>query len=920
MAYTKPRIEIQEDFTSVPVFSEKPLAALIIGPQYQLVRYNVASEKASAAVVNPDGTSGNAYVPGSDVVYPYPTQASNSVVDQDYVKVYFDKAEAKYFPLSSLGSASDVVTKITNYPNRVHSSALVFKTANGTNRSSVFSNRDVAIGDVVVINDGGSNSLKSTVKSLVADIVASSLSSVSNSSTNKATVAEDYNDAIGTGGSYGTVTTSNTSTSYDGHPDLGIVADTFTATVTTAGNLSAVRFSVASAAGAFATVTDAALATNVLNLDVSSPLGLVNNVKIDFTSSTAFTLGMTFTLSVVAAVTQVTPTVAGTYTGAKDLTYTGVIVRGGPAYNGSNAGTCAQIKFTSTDTDTSGPTNVLVSTAFNVGSYGTTISFGAATSNGKFILGDSYYFTATASTNGAVRTLVLKDNLTTALLGATTLYVQLFESLSNTQISQVTLPGNVTNWVTEDTQITINSGITVTDSSLIATDLSLAALPIAAAKVYVQYRALLKTNSNALGSIANSSGVSLVLGPVTPDNPLAQGVYNATLNSGGVAVYYGGVPTDDIDGYNAILGISKKTNKVYGITPLTYDSAIQDAVKSNVTAASNPLQAQWRVSWLAKPIVKTSGLYTLKSGGDSWLATVSDNPVISGTQYTLFTVAGATFITDGVRSGDVVRYNYETNSDGSVSYSSFVVSEVRSETTLVTETGLSAAVTIAKKFELWRVYSLQEQADNYAAVAGSANDRRVRIVLAGTFKSAGVSMDGYFAAACLSGLRSGVAPQEPLTNVEIAGIDDLSDVLAFSEDQLDEIAGSGVWIVTQDAVGAVAYSRHQLTSDMSSTKTAEDSFTSNVDSVAYGLQSKLEPFIGKYNISPESMAMIQDTVNAELRFRQTNTYTSRGGYQLLGGTGVTSFTQNAVFRDRLDIAISLNVPYPFNYGFITLSV
>lgn len=918
MAYTKPRIEIQEDFQAVPAFTAQPLAAFIIGPQYQLARYGVASEKASTVVVNPDNTSGNSYISGSDVTYPYPTQASNSVVDQDYIQVYFDKVSAQYFPLASLGTASNVVAKVTNYPNRINSSAVVFKTANGTNRSSVFSNRDVTIGDIVVVNDGGSNSLTTSVTGLVADIVASTIGSVTNAGTN-ATNASQVIGAATKGGTYASITVSELGSSYQGHPDLGIVSDTLTATVTTAGDLTTARFSVSSAKGAFTTATNVALASKILNLDVSTPLGLSNDVQLDFTGSTAFSVGQYITVAVTAAVTQVTPTTSGTYTGSKNLTYTGTIVRGGPAYTGSNASTCAQIKFTSTDTDTSGPTNVVIG-PIGAGSYGSVVSFGSAVSNGMFVLGDSYIFTATAATNGAVHTLALKDNLTAGLLSAGTLYVQLYESLSDVHISSLTLPGNITNWVSAANNITINSGITVTDTSLVATDLTLAALPVTAAKVYVQYRALLKVNSTAINSIADPALVSTVLGPVTPDNPLAQGVYNAALNAGGVAVYYAGVPTNDLAGYNSILSIAKKTSKVYGLTPLTYDASVQAAVRSNVTASSNPLQAQWRVIWQANPIIKTAGLYLL-NGSSSWLATVSDDPLTVGTQYKLFTVAGATFLSGNlVRSGDVVRYNFETNSDGSISYDTFVVSEVRSETTLVTETANPIAVSAAKKIEIWRVYTIQEQADNFTAVAGSVNDRRVRVVLAGTFKSGGVSMDGYYAAACLAGLRSGVAPQEPLTNVQIAGIDDLSDVLAFSETQLDEIAGSGVWVVTQDAVGAVAYSRHQLTTDMSSTKTAEDSFTSNVDSVAYALQSELEPFVGKYNISPESMAVIQDTINAELRYRQTNTYTPRGGYQLLAGTGITSFAQNSTFKDRLDIAISLNVPYPFNYGFITLSV
>ncbi len=431
--------------------------------------------------------------------------------------------------------------------------------------------------------------------------------------------------------------------------------------------------------------------------------------------------------------------------------------------------------------------------------------------------------------------------------------------------------------------------------------------------MYVQHRDLSRVNGGSIRVIGDDTLVASVLGPITPDNPLAQGVYNALLNSGSTVVYYAAVPTNDLAGYNAVLNLAGKSDKVYGMVPLTFDADVQTAVQAHVNTYSTPVNAKWRVTWLSKQLVTTDGLYV-----DDYVATVSADTVVSATAYTVFTVAGAQFITDEVRVGDVVRYNYATDSTGAITYDTFLVAEVRSETILVVDTSLSAAVTIAKKFELWREYSKDEQAANYAATSGSDN-RRVRVIFPGTASLNGVAQDGYFIAAALAGLRSGVAPHEGLTNVEILGFDDLSEVLEFSDEQLNTIAEAGVWIVTQEAVGAAPYTRHQLTTDMSSTKTAEDQFTSNTDSISYGLQSKLSPFIGKYNITPESRVLIYGVIDSELRYRQTNTYTTRGGNQLLGYK-ITKFEQNQTFQDRLDIAITLNEPYPFNYGDVLLSV
>jgi hypothetical protein len=160
-------------------------------------------------------------------------------------------------------------------------------------------------------------------------------------------------------------------------------------------------------------------------------------------------------------------------------------------------------------------------------------------------------------------------------------------------------------------------------------------------------------------------------------------------------------------------------------------------------------------------------------------------------------------------------------------------------------------------------------------------------------------------------------PHQGLTNTEFLGADDLSKVvLEFNQDDLDTMADKGVWLLTQEIVGATPYVRHQLTSDKSSLNTSEDSITTNVDNISYALKKTLSPFIGRYNVNAENVAVIRAAIVAELTFRASNTATARTGNQLTSFTpkdDILRIAQNDTYKDMIDAEVRLNIPYPLNY-------
>lgn len=937
MAYLVPRVLIKQEFTQLPVFADAPLAALVFGPQYELHRYSVAEEKPSTAVTHPDTAAlKNVYQADEEVTYSFPNQTAGTFVDKDFVKVHFENAKVEYYP-SELGATTGEVTRVAHptiggqyYTNRFKATNLVFKTANSYPRSDDFSNRNVSLGDFIVLHNVDTDaSYNVRVKGLHASKTAAAVSTPgSNDDSNIATQSEDTNDTIVYAGTNTTPDTDAVTVSsgraYKGYPAKRVLADTYVVEVTTGGALDAAVFKVTSTEGAFAPKTGLVLdESDILVLDDDNS----NSLKIDFSgiarsSGTLLQQGDKWTWAVVAPVTQRTPTVSGTYTGDTDLVYKLTVVRGGPFYDDTNGDVCAKIAVTSDGNDSSSAVNVKEDTNFRVGSYGVVAQFADKVANGGLILGDVYYTTATASVEAEVNIIETYEKLPATFLDNSEDY----EITSMKYPATVTVPAvdpadeDLVNWVVDDVAqtITINPDIMTVNSSIVYPGGDTVNLDIKEADVYVTYRALVIDNAVSIGSIAAADQVEAILGKIDPENPLAQGVYDAALNANGAPVYFSGVLSNDLTGYEAVLANARKEEYYYGLVPLTFDRTIQDAVIGHVNAMSTPENAKWRVAWISVPVTETEIIYDLQEDETNWKATITDDPFATGTQYRLVTMEGATFLTDGVRPTDNLLINFSTSSSGTTVFDRYEIADVRTEETLVLVAGPAAPINVAIKAQIERVFTKDEQIDNLRHIGSDYNNRRVRAVFPPMTKNNGVVKEGFFLAAALAGLRSGVVPHQGLTNTVLLGFTDLTmAVKTYTDIQLNRLAEQGYWICTQSVVGATPYVRHQLTTDSENLNTSEDSITTNVDSISYGLRRALAPYIGKYNIHPGSLIAIRGSVFDELSYRATNTYTVRAGNQLISFE-ILKLEQDATFKDRVNIDVKLEVPYPLNFVNITL--
>jgi hypothetical protein len=930
-SYVKPQVLVFQEFTVVPTEITEPLRAHISGPHGVLHRYSEAAEKAASRL--------GAYDYLNDTCYPWPGRSAGSLVDDSYTKLYIDDALLMYYE-HTIGQVATLVAPVSGRVNWIEASDLAFK-SNGAAypRSAVFKDRDVKVGDVVYLRavDAAPGCEESTLWTSVAgfasETVAAVVGAASADTDNEPSNVSATSAAITkTAGPDNCITATASATSYDGLAD-GDVDETYTIEVikSSVPGCAAARLRVRSASGNddVAEVTPAdwgdptAIGARGLEVtfDYDPSSGCSVSAEDDGVAPDALVVGQKWTVVVTQQYTAVKATSGGSYTGDKNDIYVVECTKGG---------TWADLPEITVRTvkglDYSGPTEVTDDNVFvSIGSKGVQIKFHGATVGSAVAglnKGDQWHITVTSSSAGSVTKLILRDDLPADMQGASDLDLRLFIK-DNIEVSKNRIGfAPLTNYYTEATQICVQEGAVAYHSEW--TDGGVEQpLDIRGGDLYVEYREWLTELTDEVNSISSVSDLGLIKGQLHPDNPLKWGVYKALSNSNGTVVKYTAVANpDNLDSWVEVLERLKGRDDLYNVVPLTFDTRVHDLYAAYIDGESNEVANNWKggfVGLKAKSTVKVAGEGALIAGvsGDAVdapvLATLADNPNATNTQYTLLQVTSGNgyFVTNKVQAGDIVRYLYTVDGFGEEHYEEFVVDSVLSEGSLILYTGADAAVNVAARVEIYHNLNRNEIADDVAAQAGALSDRRVCAVWPDQVGEAGTLMPGYYLAAGLAGLASGVVPQQALTNVEVAGFDDYSrSYKFFNETQLNRMAEAGVWIVTEDRDGT-PYSRHALTTDNLDLNRREEMIRRNVDAISYLFLRRLRPYIGRSNATETMVSRLSNEVTRIIDALKSNGDTVEVGSQLIDAT-VKVLRLHPLLRDRIEIVLELTVPAPLN--------
>lgn len=478
--------------------------------------------------------------------------------------------------------------------------------------------------------------------------------------------------------------------------------------------------------------------------------------------------------------------------------------------------------------------------------------------------------------------------------------------------------------IIESQFITANEdAVTIKKDVKVSTAVTDTAAQVVSATVYLSYRALRRDIANDFLTITSQSNAEAKIGSVNINNPMS--VAASLIASAVSDMSYRILPieTDDANGYRQALDILSTNEDIYVIVPLTNDKDVVSAYASHCTTLSEPEKSKWRIVYASQEMPSTKVMVEINDG-QLVEGSTDDECYIKDT-------ANGMFVTNNARVTDFVDIY---NASNSYQYSLQII-EVLNESVVTCSTTkwmrtsegyseLEDKVTVdsqqAVKYEVVRVLDTQGVADAISGIAESFKNKRLRLVYPDTImlniNSVSEMVPSYYLCVTLGAMRAGYPPHQGFSTIGLSGI---SRVLRannmFSDDQLADMAGNGVFWVVQDTPEELPYVLYQTTTDNTQLETAEDSCVAVVDYASRYLKINLKNVLGRYNVNTISVNYVKTVINSVLDDMTSTSYQYIG--PILTGAELLSVETEG---DKIKPTVHIEIPYPVNGVDVTLQV
>ena len=497
---------------------------------------------------------------------------------------------------------------------------------------------------------------------------------------------------------------------------------------------------------------------------------------------------------------------------------------------------------------------------------------------------------------GVVKDTVTVTDLVPVTSGMSFTFVRYFDEV---KVSNDFLTAN-------DTGVTVAASATVPFGAM--------NFEVIEAEAYLTQRNFLKTYSDGIYSATSDAEIFRALGPIVPENPLAYGAHIMRLNCATTSIKYLALESDDAEGWAKAIDRASVTNEVYAFCPLTEDASIIERVVAHCEQMSSPAEKSWRIAFFSLPTVEETDV-TPNDEGVLEKCTVDAKRILTcrPTGGSVTDISSVATFVDSVRPGDVVTV---VNTAGIEKKTT--VKAVKSNTTLELADDVSDASAALCSFWIVHRLGISEYVSQIAETSKHFRNSRAYNVFPNSLRdSNGTFVSGMYAAAAVCGLACSVAPQQPITNVEIKGFSDLPDVYSkYSRDQLNEIAAGGTLILMQDRIGGTVYVRHQISTAYSdgNLNDTELSLVKNLDSISYYFANRFAPYIGRYNVTEDLLTELKGVLKDGLAYLETATEGSKlvGPQIIAEGTEVRQIYRSTEEKDKVYANVALNLPAPFN--------
>ena len=741
----------------------------------------------------------------------------------------------------------------------------------------------------------------------------------------------------------------------------GQLGDRFTLTVTQSGTLSAsspgspaVLFAIRTASGQYSAnnvaLTNIGSTTNVLEILPTNMPGY----QVTITGTGALNVGQSFAFNLVGAYKPLTlaPDTSAadlyissgsSFTGPSNTTYAITVITGGSVASGAavvRVSDTAGIDLTSSVTVVSG-------TPFLVGSYGLSAQFNTAgtTMNstsyqkGNLKAGDVFFINAVAVSNSGVPSIFVLNGAagnTTGWYTATQSFIDIdyratpFSGL----ISQQGAPGIWNYFIGTAAQggVLLLAGMQIFVPGRSSNYQWVTVQNSPYGVLFATWRGLVPAQANTPVQLWNDgTAIAQQFGVADPDNDLGYAAAVALAGSQGKAIYIASVASNDIPGWTQALIQCQRVAGAYAIAPQTIDPALLQLVVSHIEACSTNSAKNWRRGYF--PVVNPGTYALLVNDSNGAPLTAKVTAIVAGGPNVQVYAEEGTFLQSGVVPGDYFRINYAastweaaTDVYGNVlvdsaapTYTQYTVASVVDDNELILVTGPTTPISVAQTFQLWKADTDLSQVAYVQGVAEAYGNRRVAAVWCDNptiQTSAGTLQTVHMAYICaeIAGLRTALYPQQGLTNTQILSASNAPLMYTkYTENDLNTAASNGVWIIAQDGPGSVLYIRHQLTTDTAAGLLAwEDSVGTNIDSMCYDIAAIQKPYIGRRNVTNESVDELETDMASYLNTRKEPPFgLVEIGPQLINWTNLTvGIDPN--FADRLIDSFVGIVPTPIN--------
>jgi len=461
------------------------------------------------------------------------------------------------------------------------------------------------------------------------------------------------------------------------------------------------------------------------------------------------------------------------------------------------------------------------------------------------------------------------------------------------------------------------------------------------AVMYVSYTAYRNDLPMEVSTIESFSDIDDLFGTdLHPDNLLAWALWTAKSNSGAQPVHYIPTPDQQLTSYVSALAQAETERACYSIVPLSSASDVMAAVEGHVDNMSAPEEGKFRVGWFAPEITRgriiesyTETLTYVDAGDGATpdAATTTVRITTNGVDSFKDANVGAIIYSDVNASAPAydafVTGDYSGNDRDEVRITSVLNNDEVEATIVKIASGNSGVLPgTATDAVLYEDVTGSTLAQEYATTASGFDNERIFAVVPDRgidgMRVNGVGVKNVHLAAAFAGLRSTSAVQQPLSNVTINGFDTLNKAeVIFSETNFSTMRDAGVWLVRQPKTGNQAgkiFSQRQLSTNNLDIYRKEQSVTTNIDNVEFALLDGLFGYVGRVNITPASIVLIQDALETILRDK-TSANTATLGPQLISYE-ITSLEQVASSLGTLKVAVALQVPLPMNIIDLTLVI